>query len=170
MILFLDLKRINEKYQHEIDEAVLRVARSGWYILGKEVAAFEEAFARYCGAGYCVGTGNGLDAIRLILCAYKELGLMSDGDEVIVPANTYIATILAISESGLTPVLVEPDIHTYNIDLLKIEEKISSKTKAILAVHLYGRVCPMAELQAIAERYKLKIIDDAAQAHGGVYE
>lgn len=170
MIPFLELKQINGKYQKEIDEALLRVAHSGRYISGNEVSAFENSFARYCGSEYCIGTGNGLDAIKIILCAYKELGIFQDGDEIIVPANTYIASILGISESGLTPVPVEPDINTYNIDPAKIEEKISTKTKAILAVHLYGRICPMDKLKDIALKYRLKLIDDAAQAHGAVYK
>ena len=170
MIPFLDLKKVNEKYQSEIEQAVLRVVRSGWYILGEEVKQFEASFADYCQVNHCIGTGNGLEAIKLILCAYKELGIMSDGDEVIVPANTYIATILAITESRLTPVLVEPDIRTYNIDPEKIEEKITSKTKAILPVHLYGLSCPMNEINKIAQKYNLKVIDDAAQAHGAIYQ
>lgn len=170
MIPFLDLKKINERYQSEIEQAVSRVVRSGWYILGEEVKQFEAAFADYCHVNHCIGVGNGLEAIKLILCAYKELGIMSDGDEVIVPANTYIATILAITESRLTPVLVEPDIRTYNIDPEKVEEKITSKTKAILPVHLYGLSCPMNEINKIAQKYDLKVIDDAAQAHGAKYQ
>lgn len=170
MIPFLDLKQVNEKYRDEIEGAVLRVARSGWYIWGKEVHDFEQAFAGYCGASHCVGTGNGLDAIKLILSAYKEMGLMQDGDELIVPANTYIATILAITECGLTPVLVEPDIRTYNIDPSRIEKKITPRTKAIVPVHLYGQIAPMDELISIARKYKLKLIDDAAQAHGAAYK
>lgn len=169
MIPFLDLKKVNEKYQSEIEQAVLRVVRSGWYILGEEVKQFENSFAEHCQTEYCIGVGNGLEAIKLILCAYKELGLMSDGDEVIVPANTYIATILAITESGLTPILVEPNIKTYNLDPKKIEEKITSRTKAILPVHLYGLCCPMDEINKMAQKYNLKVIDDAAQAHGAVY-
>ncbi len=169
MIPFLDLKKVNERYQSDIEQAALRVARSGWYILGEEVRQFERLFAQHCKVEYCIGVGNGLEAIKLILCAYKELGIMSDGDEVIVPANTYIATILAISESQLVPVLVEPDIRTYNIDPLKIEEKITSRTKAILPVHLYGFCCRMDEINTIAQRHKLKVIDDAAQAHGVIY-
>lgn len=170
MIPFLDLKNVNEKYQQEIEQAALRVLRSGWYILGKEVESFENSFAQYCGSKYCIGVGNGLDAIKIILSAYIEMGLMDKGDEIIVPANTYIASILAISECGLTPVLVEPDIKTYNIDPAKIEEKITIRTKAILAVHLYGLVCPMDALQKIASKYNLKLIDDAAQAHGAEYK
>ena len=170
MIPFLDLKNINSNYQNEIEEAVLRVVRSGWYILGKEVESFEQNFARYCGVNHCIGTGNGLEALKLILYAYKELGVMKDGDEIIVPANTYIATILAITESGLIPVLTEPDINTYNIDPLNVEGKITKRTKAIMPVHLYGQVAPMDELQDIAWKYNLKMIDDAAQAHGAIYK
>lgn len=170
MIPFLDLKKVNEKYQSEIEQAVLRVARSGWYILGEEVNRFESSFAQHLQVENCIGVGNGLEAIRLILCAYKELGTMSDGDEVIVPANTYIATILAITESGLTPILVEPDIRTYNIDPKEVEEKITSRTKAILPVHLYGLCCPMDGINKIAQKHNLKVIDDAAQAHGSLYQ
>lgn len=169
MIPFLDLKKTNEPYQAELEEAVLRVVRSGWYILGKEVEIFEHSFSEYCGVKHCIGVGNGLEAISLILKAYKELGIFEDGDEVIVPSNTYIATILAVSQSGLSPVLVEPDIDTYNIDPQKVEEKITPRTKAILAVHLYGLVSPMDELKRIARKYHLKLIDDAAQAHGAIY-
>ena len=170
MIPFLDLKKVNEKYQSEIEQAVLRVVRSGWYILGEEVKQFENSFAEYSQVKNCIGVGNGLEAIKLILCAYKELGVMNEGDEVIVPANTYIATILAITESKLTPVLVEPDIRTYNIDPLRIEEKITPKTKAIMPVHLYGLCCPMDEINKIAQKHNLIVIDDAAQAHGAVYK
>lgn len=170
MIPFLDLKKVNEKYQSEIEQAILRVARSGWYILGEEVKQFETSFAQYSQVANCIGVANGLEAIKLILCAYKELGIMLDGDEVIVPANTYIATILAITESGLTPVLVEPDMSSYNIDPTKIEERITPKTKAILPVHLYGLCCPMDEVNRLARKYNLKVIDDAAQAHGSVYK
>lgn len=170
MISFLDLKHVNQKYQQEIEDAILRVARSGWYVLGREVADFEKAYATYCQTSNCIGVGNGLEAIVLILKAYKELGIFEEGDEIIVPANTYIATVLAISESGLTPVLVEPNIETYNINPTNIEEKISSRTKAVLAVHLYGQVAPMDELAEIAQKYNLKLIADAAQSHGAVYK
>lgn len=169
MIPFLDLKETNMPYQSEIEEAVLRVVRSGWYILGDQVKSFERAYAQYCGTANCIGVGNGLDAISLILKSYKELGVLKDGDEVLVPANTYIASILAVSSSGLVPVLVEPDINTYNIDPEKIGDKVTSRTKAILAVHLYGLVSPMNELKEIARKYNLKLIDDAAQAHGAAY-
>lgn len=169
MIPFLDLKETNTPYQSEIEEAVLSVVRSGWYILGDQVKSFERAYAQYCGTANCIGVGNGLDAISLILKSYKELGVLKDGDEVLVPANTYIASILAVSSSGLVPVLVEPDINTYNIDPEKIGNKVTSRTKAILAVHLYGLVSPMNELKEIARKHNLKLIDDAAQAHGAAY-
>ncbi len=166
MVSFLDLKKLNSKYQPQISQATARVVDSGWYILGKEVEAFENDFAQYCGAKHCLGVANGLDALILIFCAYKELGLMNDGDEVIVPANTYIASILAISANNLKPVLVEPNIATYNIDPDLIEAKITSRTKAILAVHLYGRACEMDKINAIAKKYNLKVVEDSAQAHG----
>lgn len=170
MIPFLDLKSINAQYREELITAVTNVIDSGWYIQGAEVKTFEQEFAEYCGAKYCIGVANGLDALILILRAYKELGQLEEGDEVIVPANTYIASILAISENGLTPVLVEPDINTYNINPTLIEEKITSKTKVIMAVHLYGQVAAMDEINVIANKYNLKVIEDSAQAHGAVYK
>ncbi|NMP16508.1 DegT/DnrJ/EryC1/StrS family aminotransferase [Thalassotalea sp. Y01] len=170
MIPFLDLKKINQQYSQELKEACSRVIDSGWYILGNEVKEFENEFAEYCGAKYCLGVGNGLDALSLIIRGYKELEVMSDGDEVIVPANTYIATILAISENGLRPVLVEPDASTYNLDPDLIEEAITEKTKAILTVHLYGQVTGMDEINEIAQKYNLKVIEDCAQAHGAEYK
>ncbi len=169
-IPFLDLKTINAQYKEEIMESLKRVIESGWYILGKEVELFENEFAQYCGAKHCIGVGNGLDALILILQGYKELGIINDGDEVIVPANTYIATILAISKNNLKPVLVEPDIDNYNIDPTKIEERITSKTKAIMIVHLYGQTADMEPIYKIAKKYDLKIIEDSAQAHGALYK
>lgn len=166
MIPFLDLKKINLQYQEEISACVSRFLHSGWYILGKEVEQFEEQFSAYCGTKYCVGVANGLDALILILRAY-DIGA---GDEVIVPSNTYIATILSISAVGATPVLVEPDLATYNIDPTKIEEKISPRTKAILVVHLYGQSSDMSPIQGIADKYNLKLFEDCAQAHGAVYK
>ena len=165
-IPFLDLKAVNAQYEDALKEACSRVIDSGWYIQGKECQAFEEEFATYCGTNYSIGVANGLDALTLIFRAYKELGIMQDGDEVIVPANTYIASILAISENGLIPILVEPDIMTYLIDPNKIEEKITSKTKAILPVHLYGQTCQMDKINTIAKSHNLKIIEDSAQSHG----
>jgi len=169
MIPFLDLKKLNAQYRNELIEACKRVIDSGWYILGKEVEEFEKEFAEYCGVKYAIGVANGLDALTLILRAYKELGILSDGDEVIAPANTYIATILAISNNNLVPVLVEPDINTYLINPEKIEEKITSKTKAIMPVHLYGQTCEMDKINKIAKKYNLKVIEDSAQSHGAYF-
>jgi len=166
MIKFLDLQKVNLAYQQEIEENLLRVFRKGWYLLGEEVKNFEEHLKAYTGSPNIIGVANGLDALRLILRAYIEMGVMQKGDEVIVPANTYIATILAISDNDLTPVLVEPDIHTYNIDISKIEEKITAKTKAIMLVHLYGRAVFSEGIYRLAEKYDLKIIEDNAQAIG----
>lgn len=166
MIKFLDIQKINLQYQNEIEEALLRVYRSGWYILGKEAEAFEIALASYCNIKHVIGVANGLDALRVILKAYIEMGTMQEGDEIIVPANTYIASVLAISDNRLKPVLVEPSLETYNLDIDKIEEKITSRTKAIMVVHLYGRVCWSEELKTLAKKYNLKIIEDNAQAIG----
>jgi dTDP-4-amino-4,6-dideoxygalactose transaminase len=168
MIPFLDLKGLNVEYRAELIEACTRVIDSGWYIQGIECNEFEKEFAEYCGTKFAIGVANGLDALILILRAYKELGIMKDGDEVIVPSNTYIASILAISQNNLVPVLVEPDIGTYLIDPTKIEEKITSKTKAILPVHLYGQTCEMDKINAIAQKHGLKVIEDSAQSHGAV--
>lgn len=170
MIDFLNLKQINQQYREELIAAATRVIDSGWYILGNEVVQFEQEFARYCQTEYCLGVANGLDALILILRAYKAMGVMVEGDEVIVPANTYIATILAISENGLRPVLVEPDPITYNLNPALIEQHISDRTRAILTVHLYGQVTGMDEINAIARRYDLKVIEDCAQAHGAQYQ
>lgn len=166
MIKFLDLQKINEQYRPEINKSIERVLDSGWYLLGKEVENFEKNFALFCGAKHAIGVANGLDALRLIIKAYG----FSNEDEIIVPANTYIASILAISDNGCKPVLVEPDINTYNINPELIEEKITSKTKAIMVVHLYGRVVEMEKIWALAKKYNLKIIEDSAQAHGAVYK
>lgn len=166
MIPFLDLRSINEQYRDSLIEAARRVIDSGWYIQGHEVKMFEEEFAEFCGSRYCVGVANGLDALVLIIRAWKELGKISDGDEIIVPANTYIASILAITENGLKPVLVEPSPSTYNIDPVNIIGAITKKTKAIMAVHLYGRMAPMPEISEIAKNFNLLVIEDAAQAHG----
>jgi dTDP-4-amino-4,6-dideoxygalactose transaminase len=170
MIPFLDLKSINAQYREELIEACTKVIDSGWYVQGNEHKEFEKEFAQFCGTKYAIGVANGLDALILILRAYKEMGLMSDGDEVIVPSNTYIASILAISENGLVPVLVEPDINTYLIDPSKIEEKITSQTKAIMPVHLYGQTCEMDAINIIARKYNLKVIEDSAQSHGAYYK
>ncbi|MEO1784725.1 DegT/DnrJ/EryC1/StrS family aminotransferase [Thermodesulfobium sp. 4217-1] len=169
-IPFLDLKNINAQYFNEYEKAFDNLINSGWYIQGNECSAFEKEFAEYCGTKYCVGVASGLDALILILRSYKELGIMSDGDEVIVPANTYIASILAISHNNLKPILVEPDINTYLIDPSKIKEKITPKTKAILAVHLYGQTCEMEKIDKIVKKYDLKLIEDSAQSHGAYYK
>jgi dTDP-4-amino-4,6-dideoxygalactose transaminase len=163
---FLDLKASYLEIKEELDAAYQRVMDSGWYILGREVEAFEQEFAAYCETKYCVGVGNGLESLHLILRA-MEIGA---GDEVIVPANTYIATWLAVSYAGATPVPVEPDIKTYNIDPNKIEAAITSKTKAIIAVHLYGQPANMDAINEIASRHNLRVIEDAAQAHGAHYK
>lgn len=170
MIKFLDLKKVNDAHGAEISAAIQRVLDSGWYLLGEEGNAFEQEFAGYCGADHALGCANGLDALILILMGYRELGLMVEGDEVIVPANTYIASILAISRAGFKPVLVEPDERTYNIDPDLIEPAITERTKAIMAVHLYGQCADMDPINAIAKKYGLKVIEDAAQAHGATYK
>jgi dTDP-4-amino-4,6-dideoxygalactose transaminase len=165
MINFLDLYKINERFRKEIDNAIIRVLNSGRYLLGKENESFCKQFAKYCGTKHSIGVANGMDALNLIIKGYG----FGNGDEIIVPANTYIASILAISENGCTPVLIEPDIATYNIDPDLIEKNISSQTKAIMVVHLYGRVVQMEKIQQVAKKYNLKIIEDAAQAHGAMY-
>ena len=165
-IPFLDVGATYRELKPEIDEAIQRVLDSGWYILGKEVVAFENEFAAYCGVKYCIGVGTGLDALILIFRAFKELGKLNDGDGIIVPANTYIASILSITESGLKPVLVEPELKTYNIDPQEVEKAITPKTKGILAVHLYGQLAEMKKLRRTAKENDLLLIEDAAQAHG----
>ena len=165
MIKFLDLKKINERFRGEMDAATKRVLDSGWYLLGKECEAFETEFAAYCGVKHAIGCANGLDALKLVV---KAMGI-GPGDEVIAPANTYIASLIAISANGATPVLVEPDINTCLIDPAKIEEKVTSRTKAIMVVHLYGRACEMEAINASAKRHGLKVIEDCAQAHGAFY-
>lgn len=170
MIPFLNLKLINKKYEDKIKEASNRVIESGWYIQGRECEAFENEFATYCGVNHCIGVANGLDALNLILKAYIQLGILKENDEVIVPANTYIATILAITQNNLVPILVEPDLNTYNINASKIEEKISNKSKAIMVVHLYGQACEMDFILNLAKKYDLKIIEDSAQAHGATFK
>jgi dTDP-4-amino-4,6-dideoxygalactose transaminase len=166
MIPFLDLKKINQSFPEEIIENISEVMKSGWYILGEKVMAFENEFSNYCGVKETIGTANGLDALTLIFRAYKELGVMKDGDEVLVPSNTYIASILSITENNLIPVLVEPKLDSYNIDEDLIEKKISEKTKAIMIVHLYGQVAYNENIGKIAKKYNLKLIEDSAQAHG----
>lgn len=166
MIPFLDLKAINAQYRNELVEAAARVIDSGWYIQGTEVKAFEQEFAEYCGTKHCIGVANGLDALTLTLRAWKEMGKLKEGDEVIVPANTYIASILAITENRLIPVLVEPDIATYNICPINTEAAVTEKTRAILPVHLYGQMADMPAIMDIAKRHNLLVLEDSAQAHG----
>ena len=169
MIKYLDLQKINASFEPELSDALLRVSHSGWYLHGEATARFEEEFAAYCGTSYCVGTGNGLDALTLIFLAYRELGEMNAGDEVIVPANTYIATLLSILRAGLKPMLCEPSFETCNIDAAYAETLITPRTRAILPVHLYGRLAGMKEICKLANRYGLKVIEDAAQAHGAAW-
>ena len=169
MIKFLNLQQVTAKYSDEIHEAVSRVIDSGWYLQGEMNATFEENYSEYIGTKYTIGVANGLDALIWILRGYIELGVMKPGDEVIVPANTYIATILAITENGLKPVLVEPDINTYEIDDSLIEEAITPKTKAIMIVHLYGNCAYTEKIGKLCAKYNLKLLEDNAQAHGCLY-
>lgn len=168
MIKFLDLQKINADYKNEFKNKLQSFLDSGWYVLGNEVKVFEANFAAYCGTKYCIGVANGLDALILIFNAYKKLGKLKDGDEVIVPANTYIASIIAIIQNNLVPVLVEPKLETYNIDPEEVEKHITSKTKAILAVHLYGQLAEMNAINQLAKKHNLLVVEDAAQSHGAV--
>jgi dTDP-4-amino-4,6-dideoxygalactose transaminase len=170
MIPFLDIHKVNKQYEKAFHDKLQNVMDSGWYILGNEVQLFEKNFANYCGTSHCVGVGNGLDALVLIFKAYMQLGKLQKGDEVIVPANTYIASILAILQADLVPVFVEPKLETYNIDPELIQEKITSKTKAILVVHLYGQLADMNSIDNIAIQNNLLVIEDAAQAHGALLD
>ena len=169
-IKFLDLLKVNEPYFPKLLESTKRFLENGWYILGNEVENFEKEYADFCGVTHCVGVSNGLDALRLIFEAYKVRGKMKAGDEVIVPSNTYIATILSITQSGLTPVLVEPDISTYNLDPEKVEAAITPKTKAILTVHLYGQLSDMKPLEDICRKHGLFLFEDGAQSQGASYK
>lgn len=166
MIKFLDLHKINQTHKKELLVAFEKVLDSGWYIMGEELKDFEKKFADYCGTKHAIGVANGLDALILIIRAYKELGIFNDGNEIIVPSNTYIASILAISANNLIPVLVEPDIETYNLDSRLIEANITANTVAILPVHLYGQLCDMESINQIAKKHNLKVIEDCAQSHG----
>jgi dTDP-4-amino-4,6-dideoxygalactose transaminase len=170
VVPFLDLKAINNQYQEELKLACARVIDSGWYIMGEELTKFEQEFANYNGTKHVIGVANGLDALILVLRAWKELGKLKDGDEVIVPANTYIASILAITENGLIPVLVEPDAVTFNLCPSNVKKAITAKTKAILPVHLYGLISPMTELKVIANEHNLLVLEDCAQSHGASIE
>ena len=170
MIKFLDLQKINARYACELSQAASEVIDSGWYLQGEKLSRFETDLANYIGVKHAIGVANGLDALRLILKAYIEMGVMQEGDEVIVPANTYIATILAITDNRLKPILVEPDINTYNLDISLVQKHITQRTRAIMVVHLYGQICWGEELESVAQRYNLKIIEDNAQAIGAVYQ
>ena len=170
MIKFYDLKKVNRKYEKSFHAKLEGFMDRGWYILGDEVKLFEENFANYCQSKHCIGVGNGLDALVLIFKAYIELGKLQKGDEVIVPANTYIASILSILQADLVPVLVEPKLETYSLNPDLIAEKITSKTKAILVVHLYGQLAEMDKIDTIAKQHNLLIIEDAAQSHGAELE
>ena len=170
MIAYLPLHKINDLHNEELRAAVNRVLDSGWYLNADATRQFETHYAEYIGTRHCVGCGNGLDALKLILLAYMEMGVMQEGDEVIVPANTYIASILAITACGLTPVLVEPDINTLQIDDARIERAITSRTKAVMIVHLYGRCAYTQKIADICKKFNLKLIEDNAQAHGCTFE
>ena len=169
-IPFSDYRTVNEPYFEEMQAAMKRVMESGWYILGTEVDSFEKEYAAYCGTDHCIGVSSGLDALLLILEAWKELGKLKSGDEVIVPANTFIASVLAISKAGLTPVLVEPDSQTCNLDPSLIESAITSKTRVIMAVHLYGQCADMSWIYSIAQKHGLLVMEDAAQSQGATYK
>ncbi|MBP2167471.1 dTDP-4-amino-4,6-dideoxygalactose transaminase [Erwinia toletana] len=170
MINFLDLKAINARYSTELKEACSRVIESGWYILGEELKNFEKNFATYVKTKYAIGVANGLDALILTLCAWKELGYIKTGDEVIVQANTYIASIIAITQNGLVPVFVEPDEVSFNLNAKNIKDAITEKTRVILPVHLYGQISPMREIMQIAQQHNLLVLEDCAQSHGALID
>jgi len=169
VIKFLDIQKITRSFEPQLSAAISRAVNSGWFLLGEETAAFEKEYASYIGVKHCIGVANGLDALRLVFKAWIETGEMQEGDEVIVPANTYIASVLAITDNRLNPVLVEPDIKTYNLDLERVEEHITPRTRAIMVVHLYGRACWSEGLEKLALKYNLKIVEDNAQAAGAVW-
>lgn len=169
MIKFLNLKAVNDSFEPQLSQSIKRVLDSGWYLQGNEVAGFEKKYSEYIGTKHCIGVANGLDALRLILKAYIALGIMKEGDEIIVPANTFIASILAITDNRLKPVLVEPHSSTFNLDPFKIEEKITERTKAIMLVHLYGQNAMHPEIQRMVDQYNIKLIEDNAQAVGAYY-
>lgn len=168
-VQFLNLRRVNEPYEDAIRRQIDGVLASGWYIRGQACRRFEEEFAQFCGVRHCVGVGNGLDALTLVLLAWKQLGVLAPGDEVIVPANTYIATILSVVQSGLTPVLVEPDEASFNLDPALIDAHVTPRTRVIMPVHLYGLCADMQPIMAVARKHGLKVLEDAAQAHGASY-
>lgn len=166
MIKFLDIQKITSSFEPGISKAIENVLKRGWYLQGEETSSFEREYAEFTGTKHCIGVANGLDALRLILKAYIEMGAMKEGDEVIVPANTFIATILAITDNRLKPVFVEPEISSYNLDPALIERAVTTKTRAVIVVHLYGKICWPAEVTTIAKQHGLKIIEDNAQAVG----
>ncbi len=170
IIPFLDLHKINARFEAGLQKRFQAFLDSGYYILGNSVSKFETEFANYCGTNFCIGTGNGLDALRLILEGYKVLGVLSEGDEVLVASNTYIATILAVKQAGLHPVLVEAETETFNFNLDALNKAITSKSKVIMPVHLYGQLAPMKQIMKLAKQHNLLVIEDAAQAHGAVSE
>ena len=169
MIKFLDIGKINSQYQNELKEAANRVIDSGWYLMDKELENFEQSYADFCQVKYCLGVANGLDALRLIFKAYIEMGVMEKGDEVIVPANTYIASVLAISDNDLVPVFVEPNEETFNLDVSLLNQALTKKTKAVLTVHLYGQISIDEQLLIFCSKNNLKLIEDAAQSHGATW-
>lgn len=169
MVRFLDLQKINARFTVQYEEAIQEILSTGYFIRGKFCSAFEEQFAAFCATKFCVGVGNGLDALFLMFRAYIELGRLQEGDEVLVPANTYIASILAITRAGLKPILVEPDLETYNLDPLEAATKINPRTRAILLVHLYGQAMHMDQIRKLAEKHDLLILEDGAQAHGATF-
>ncbi|WP_284962013.1 DegT/DnrJ/EryC1/StrS family aminotransferase [Citrobacter portucalensis] len=168
MVEFLNLKKINAQYRKQLLDACERVIDSGWYILGKELEQFELAFSKFNNVRHTIGVANGLDALTLVLKAWKEQGKLNDGDEVIVQANTYIASVLAITNNNLKPVLIEPDCNTYNLSAINIKAAITTRTKVILPVHLYGQISPMDEIMEIANAYDLLVLEDCAQSHGAI--
>jgi dTDP-4-amino-4,6-dideoxygalactose transaminase len=168
MIKFLDIQKITQSFEPELSQTISRVTQKGWFLLGEENAKFEREYAEFIGTDHCIGVANGLDALRLILKAYIALGVMKEGDEIIVPANTFIASILAITDNKLIPVFVEPDIDSYNLNISLIEQNISERTRAIMIVHLYGRACWSNKLTSLSDKYNLKIIEDNAQAAGAM--
>ncbi|WP_408098758.1 DegT/DnrJ/EryC1/StrS family aminotransferase [Peredibacter sp. HCB2-198] len=170
MINFLDIKAINGQYKEELKQAFNRVLDSGWYICGNELSSFEKEFASFCETTYAIGVANGLDALILTLRAWKELGKIKEGDEVLVPANTYIASVLAVTENKLRPVFVEPKLSSYNLDPDLIEKAITPKTRVILPVHLYGQLAEMDKISQIASKHNLLVLEDSAQAHGALYK
>ncbi len=169
IIKYSDLKKINDSYEPALSDAIKSVVDSGWYIHGKQNEEFEKEFADYCGVDHCIGVGNGLDALSLIIRAYKEMGVLKDGDKIMVPVNTFIASVLAITANDLIPVFIEPNEETQNIDPSILESEYTSDVRAILVVHLYGRICDMTPILKFADRHSLKIIEDCAQAHGALY-